>query len=195
MAYRMKMHVDGRRGAWLTVLALGLVLTGCTTPGGPQVESETAPDADFSTFRTFAFATQPGPSGDEAPLRILDTNIRTAIRNELASRGYVESEEGPDLRIAFESVTQEKVKSNPFRIGIGMGSWGGNTGGSVGVGTSGVDSYSEGRLVVRAIEVQPNREVWVGSTADRIGKYGLEEKDVARMVRLTLRDFPTRTPR
>jgi hypothetical protein len=171
-----------------------LLLAACATPGGPKVQSDRAPDADFASYETFTWADAAAPTGAEAPLRILDTRIRDAIRNALVARGYVESAEAPDLLIDYESVTADKVRSSPFSIGIGVGSWGGNVGGSVGVGTDTIQSYQEGRLVVRAIERERNREVWMGSAAERIGQYGLEEKDVARIVNLTLRDFPTRTP-
>jgi hypothetical protein len=179
-----------------TALAgLALLLAACATPGGPRIESDRAPDADFATYETFSWASPAAPGGTPPPLSILDTNVRAAIRDELVARGYVESDVAPDFLVAYESARQDKVKSNPFRIGIGVGSWGDNVGGSVGVGTDSVESYEEGRLVIRAIESASNREVWVGSAADRMDTSGSDSKDVVRIVRLTLRDFPARVPR
>jgi len=154
-----------------------------------------APDADFTSYRTFSWveSTGYGQGSSVEPLRLLDRNIRAAIAAELGKRGYAESSEGPDLRFAYESVSYEKTKSNPFRIGIGMGSWGDNVGGSVGVGTPSVESYQEGRLVIRAIDAETNSEVWMGTVTGRQSG-STDAKEVARLVAMTLQDFPARSP-
>lgn len=177
------------------LLTWALLLAGCASSGGgPRVESDRAPDAPWERYATFAFA-DPAVAGDgSAPLRLLDVNLRNAIREGLVRRGYVESDQPADLLVDYETLTQDKVKSNPFSIGIGVGSWGGNVGGSVGVGTPTVESYQEGRLVIRAIDARDNREIWVGSVVDRTKKDGADAEDVARVVNLTLRDFPTASP-
>lgn len=179
----------------LPSLAALVILAGCTSVPATHSESTAAPDADFSVYRTFSWVetTGYGAGSSSDPLRLLDRNIRAAISAELGKRGYTESAEDPDLRFAYESVSYEKTKSNPFRIGIGMGSWGGNIGGSVGVGTPSVESYEEGRLVIRAIDPESNAEVWLGTvTGRRSGS--TNESDVARLVAMTLQDFPARSP-
>ena len=69
---------------------------------------------------------------------MLDANIRAAIKAELTRRGYVEAPAGttPDLRIVYETASADKIENNPVRVGVGVGSWGGNAGGSVDVGSS-----------------------------------------------------------
>jgi hypothetical protein len=181
------------RGA-LIAFALVLVLAGCATGGGPRVESDRAPDAPWERYATFAFADGATTGAGGAPLRLTDVNVRKAIRAALARRGYVEADRPVDLLVEYETVTQDKVKSNPVSVGIGMGTWGGNVGGSVGVGTPNVESYQEGRLEIRAIDARDNREVWVGRATDRMKEDGLGEKEAARVVNLALRDFPTRAP-
>jgi hypothetical protein len=183
------MNSDGVRVAVL----LFALLAGCATPGGPRIESDRADDADFTRYATYAWAKPATVGTAEAPLRLFDVNVRNAIRAALGKRGYQEQTEAPDLLIDYETLTQDKVKSNPVRIGIGMGSWGGNVGGSIGLGSPSVESYQEGRLVIRAVDARANREVWVASVVDRMQKDGLDANEVTRVVELTLRDFPTRT--
>jgi hypothetical protein len=179
---------------YLRALALILVATlaACTTPPPPDHESQIAPDANFSAYRTFGWQPPPAGSADE-PTRLLDTNIRTAIRAEMTRRGYTEVEADPQLRVAWETAADERIKSNPFRIGIGLGSFGSNVGGSVNVGSPSVQSYREGRLIIHVLDAAANRELWFGSIAGSIEKSRLDAEAVARAVALAMQDLPART--
>jgi hypothetical protein len=172
-----------------TVFAIGA----CSTFQPPRSESQSDPSVNLAAYRSYAWQLPSGEKAD-APTTLADLNIRTAIAKELERRGYVQDEDNPDFRVGYETVEYEKVKSNPFRIGIGMGTWGGNTGGSVGVGTSGIDSYQEGRLVIHVYDAKSNREVWLGTTTGRLPDTGPNEKSIEKTVALTIQDFPTRTP-
>ena len=179
-------------------LAAGFIpLGGCTTtPPPPQTESMRNPQADFNAFRTFGW---PGDNLDSAsgePLQLLDENIRTAIRNELTRKGYAEAPAGttPDLRIVYETASAEKIENNPVRVGVGVGSWGGNAGGSVNVGTPSIRNFKEGTLVVHAIENARNEEVWQGRMSNRITKGSVDDAAIANAVAAALRDFPVRSP-
>jgi Domain of unknown function (DUF4136) len=176
------------RGAALAVLAAA-----CTTLQPPRSESQADPNANIPAYRSYGWETPSGPNAD-APLRLIDTHIRNAISQELGRRGYAESVENPDFRVGYETVAYEKVKTNPFRIGIGMGSWGGNTGGSVGVGTSGVESFEEGRLVIHVYDAKTNKEVWLGTSTGRLPQHGHDQESVTKAVALTIQEFPTRAP-
>lgn len=173
-------------------LILVVLLAGCTTPTPPDHQSQTAPDANFAAYRTFGWQPPPAASSDE-PLRLLDTNIRTAIRAEMTKRGYTEVQDDPQLRVAYETAADEKLKSNPFRIGIGLGSFGSNMGGSVNVGSPSVQSYREGRLIIHVVDAAANRELWYGSIAGSMGKGKLDADAVARAVALAMQDLPART--
>ena len=85
--------------------------------------------------------------------------------------------------------------SNPVRIGVGMGSWGGNIGSevsaSVPIGSEGVTTTQETRLTIRAVDQKSNREVWVGTTTGDI-KQGLDAGVVEKAVAGMLDGFPAR---
>ncbi len=151
------------------------------------------PAADFSAFRSYGWAPAPGLDTADAPLMLLDRNVRAAIAAEMKRRGYVESQESPDLRISWETASAEKVESNPVRVGIGVGSWGGNFGGSVNVGSPGVRNYREGTLVIHAIDAGRNAEVWQGRVSGRISKGSIEPEAVNVAVATAMRDFPARS--
>jgi hypothetical protein len=175
----------------IALLAL-LALAGCASPP-PQPESMLDRSVDFNVFRTFGWASAAGTSGNDQPMMMLDRNIRGAIAAEMQRRGYTESPENPDLRLSYETTREEKVKSNPVRIGIGVGSWGGSSGGSVSVGSPGVRSYSEGTLVIHAIDAKRNAEVWQGKISSQLTKGSTEAAAVTTVVQAAMRDFPART--
>jgi hypothetical protein len=110
-------------------------------------------------------------------------------------RGYVESGSSPDLRIAYQTTSQDKVESNPVRVGVGVGSWGGGFGGSVNVGSPSVRNYREGTLVIHAIDAGRNAEVWQGRVSGRMSKGSLEPAAIANAVSTAMRDFPARPAR
>jgi hypothetical protein len=172
------------------VFVLLVVATGCATTT-PKPESQIAPDANLAAYTTFGWKPADAAVADE-PLRILDVQIRTAIRAEMIARGYVEAEAEPQLLVTYESVAVDKVKSSPFRIGIGMGSFGSNVGGSVNVGSPAVQSYREGQLVIRILDAAANRELWFGSIAGNADRSKVDAESVARTVALAMQDFPAR---
>ncbi|MBL8200640.1 MAG: DUF4136 domain-containing protein [Chromatiales bacterium] len=167
-------------------------LAGCTTPSPPRHESQAAPGANLAGYSTFSLTPSASDELGDSPLRLLDVNIRNAIRAEMTRRGYREEEANPELRIDYETAAQDKVRSSPFRVGIGMGSWGGNVGGSVNVGTPSVESYQEGRLVIHIADAARNQEVWYGTVAGKVGRQTLDAAAVARVVALAMEDFPAR---
>lgn len=182
------MSIKPRRAGMLVLLA---ALAACTTPPAPDRQSQIAPDADFSAYSSFGW--QPPAGSTDEPTRLLDTNIRNAIRSEMTRRGYTEVEANPQLRVAWETAADERIKSNPFRIGIGLGSFGSSGGGSVNVGSPSVQSYREGRLIIHVMDAAANRELWFGSIAGSIEKSRLDADAVARAVALAMQDLPSRS--
>jgi hypothetical protein len=168
-----------------------ILLAACTTQPSPDRQSETAPDADFSSYSTYGWQPLPADSADQ-PIRLLDARIRTAIRAEMSRRGYTEVDTDPDLRIAWETAADDRVRSSPFRIGIGLGSFGSNVGGSVNVGSPAVQSYREGSLVIHVVNAAENRELWFGSVAGSTDKTSQDADAVARNVALAMQDLPGR---
>jgi Domain of unknown function (DUF4136) len=173
-----------------SLLAL-MLLSGCVTPP-PEPQSMRDPEANFSAYRTYGWASAPA-AGNDAPLQLLDKNIRAAIATEMQRKGYSESQGSPDLRIAYETAKAEKVESNPVRIGVGVGGWGGNMGGSVNVGSPSVRNFTEGTLVIHAIDAAKNAEVWNGSIAGKLTKGSVEPAAIQHAVSTAMRDFPART--
>jgi hypothetical protein len=168
------------------------LLLGCAGGGRWKTESAAAPGADVAAYASFGWLAE----GGEAPLSVADANVRSAIRKQLLAKGYREVEKGPDLRIGFEAASRAREKSTePVRVGVGIGSWGGHVGGSVDasvpVGSEAVTTVAETRITIRAVDPKSHREVWVGTTTGEV-RQGLDASAVEEAVAAVLGDFPAR---
>ncbi len=174
-------------------LGAAILLSGCASQA-PQPTSMRDPQADFSAYRTFALKDDTTGESAAESVSIVEGYIRTAIKSELTRKGYVEAAAGaePDLRVEYEAASAEKIKNNPFRIGIGVGGYGSHSGGSVGVGSPSVKNIREGTLVVHVIDPARKAEVWQGRASRELGKGNIEPATVQGAVSELLRDFPER---
>jgi hypothetical protein len=152
------------------------------------------PQANFATFKTFAWDTGQDNAVAGEPLTIVNSQIRTAITGELQRKGYSEAATGakPDLLLRYETAAEEKIKTSPIRIGVGMGGYGNSGGAGVGVSSSGAKNIKEGTLVLRVIDPVRNAEVWNGRVSRELGKDGLPDQALIQTaVGDLLREFPS----
>jgi hypothetical protein len=175
------------------IAALAIATVAGCAPTPPQPDSMRDPQANFAAFSTFGWQEPAGGDADE-PVKLLDGNIRAAIAAELERRGYAAAPDGvtPDLRIAYQTTSADKIENNPVRVGIGVGSWGGNFGGSINMGSPSIRNYKEGTLVIHAIDSARNAEVWQGRVSGKLTKGSLEPAAIARGVAVAMKDFPGR---
>lgn len=175
----------------VAVVALALVAVACATPSPQPPASMRDPTVDFAKFKTFGWVSA-STAGSEPAVTLLDQNIRAAIAAELNARGYLAATEKPDLLIAYETASAQKIENNPVRVGIGIGSWGGNVGGSINVGSPSVRNYQEGSLVIHAVDPARNAEVWQGQVAGKLTKGSTEASAIRTAVARAMKDFPRR---
>ncbi len=178
------------RGA---ALAVSLLALGCAT-SAPPVQSMKDPNANFSEFATFAWQGQDAPGAQ--PVSILDNDIRAAIASELQQKGYAEAKAGADadLVLHFETAAADTTRSNPVRVGVGMGSIGARGGASVGVSSPSSTNVREGTLILRAVDPARNTEVWNGRVSRQLGRGGPPDQAlIESAVSDLLREFPARS--
>jgi hypothetical protein len=179
------------------VVSFALVATalaaGCTS-APPKTRSMLDPQANFDAYTTFGWRTN--SSADGSPMSLVDTNIRAAIATEMQRKGYIEAPAGSaaDLLLDYESARAEKIKSSPFRIGVGLGSYGSSGGASVRTSTPGVKNVIEGSLVVHAIDPVRNAEVWRSRISRELGKGSVAPEVIQSVVAEVFSDFPARAP-
>src|SRR5687768_468556 len=93
----------------LAVIVAGLLLTSCNITS----HTEKAGGVDFSQFKTFGWANSEnaGKAG-RADNDIVDNNIKNSISAELEKKGWVETDNNPDVLLDYtvavkKGVTQE----------------------------------------------------------------------------------------
>jgi hypothetical protein len=147
------------------IVILSSTCAGCAGDPVSRPEWVAASDANIPAFDTFGWE---GPA-DTAPVTLIDNQIRDAIRDRLLAKGYVETTDNADFLISHETIERDAIrKGNPVRIGIGVGSWGGNVGGSVGTSVDVGEKdqvVQQLQLLIRALDASAEREIWIGTSA------------------------------
>ena len=175
-----------------TILALGLF--SCSTL---KVSQDFDQNADFSTFKTFAWQEDVQPkTGDirvDSPL--IDARIRASIKANLALKGMdYSSEDLPDFKVAYTYTIMTKLQSTPVSTGVGIGY--GNSGGLGGIGMrTGADvrEYDEGLLVVDVLDPDTGKLLWRGTSTRVVNIHTTPEKateDIEATVAKLLEQFP-----
>lgn len=176
------------------VLFFAAGLAACAT--SPNVDSLYDRDADFSQYKTFAFAeTQSESTGKYTSL--LDKFLKSAISRELLVRGYVRSDK-PDLLVNYHVSSKEKTDvydvHRPsfsyyhYRYTYGYTPW-------PYYGTElRVRKYTEGTLNIDLVDTGKKQLVWEGLTVGRIRNESLAnlEGRINAAVKLVFDQYPFR---
>lgn len=94
----------------LVAIAMILLVHGCVS--SPAYRTDADPQADFSTYETFAFV---GESGTErlGYSALITRYFKEAIRSEMEALGYRYDESDPDLLVNFSALIVERIRNRP----------------------------------------------------------------------------------
>jgi len=150
-----------------------LMISGCASK--PTVYINEDPKANFGAYNTYGFPPELSTDKSGGYSSLLSQYLKTAVSQEMDSRGYTESE-NPDLKVNFYLHTQEKIKTSQtptssayygYRGGR-YGTWGGY-GGGMGYETR-VTQYTEGTLNVDLVDNQRDQLVWEAAMVGKISE-------------------------
>ena len=141
----------------LKIVPIALLLIMITSCVSVRVASDYDKDADFNSYKTFAFF----KTGiDKAEISDLDKRrILRAIEAELLAKGFTKSE-NPDILVSIFTKSREKISvynNGPYGYGYGWG-WSPYYYGSY----SDVRTSTEGTLYVDLIDANKKELVWQG---------------------------------
>jgi len=150
------------KSAWLLLIVL---VSGCAS--GPTVVSNSDPDVDFTTPKSFSFM-QPLSTDRDGVRTLMSTQLMTATTRELEKRGWKKVMGNPDVLVNFLFETQEQIRSRNTTASMGMhrsgryGMWGGT------VSTPTVEQVTRGALSIDMIDPLRNQLIWEGTATDRV---------------------------
>ena len=147
-----------QRSGGLVVLACGLALLGACE-SAPQIRTNADPTANLSSYKTYAYAANPGTNrnGYSTPLT---SYFQTAISREMDARGYHKVDGNADLLVNFSTNVQEKtdIQSAP---GAPMGYYG-YRGGMYAAPDVYTVRYKVGTANIDLVDLKQKKLVWEG---------------------------------
>lgn len=173
-------------GKRFAVASLALAAMGCS---GISTSTDYDQSYDFSGVTTYAWMEQ-GLEGGVSEIML--RRLRAAVDDDLSAKGLqkVDRPRSADILFAYHTGTQDRQQYDTYGYGAG-GWWGGYWGG--GMTTTTVRTYSEGTLILDAIDRQSNELVWRGSASKTIDEMDSPEQRVQTVqeaVGKLLKDFP-----
>jgi len=185
-------------GSWKFALAPALaLLAGCT---GFYVKYDFDPHAQIASYKTYdwnpaAAKAEGRAAGAENP--IMERRVRRIVEAELAARGYLRSEGGPDFLVSCYPAYRDRVVQTYTAVAPAWGwGWGGPWG--YGAGLVQAESYREGSIVLEVADARTGQLVWQAvaeGALDGIRDPRDAEEQVGLAVKKMLVRFPPPKPR
>jgi len=148
------------------LLAAAVTLVAACT-SGPEIRHETNPTANFAGYKTFGFFSP--LSTDRAGYQsVFTSRLKEATRGAMEARGYVYSENNPDLLINFFANIQDRqdIVSTPAPVG---GYYGYRRGLYGGFGTDvQTVNYKSGTLTIDLVDPRQKLLVWQATAEGRV---------------------------
>ncbi|MDX1279781.1 DUF4136 domain-containing protein [Shewanella colwelliana] len=169
----------------LSLLAISLLLTACATK--PNYDYDT--NYDFNQLKQFSTFT---PENTTDPLTA--KRVETAITAVLVTKGFAETQENPQFKVAYAFKVEDKPKNSGVSIGLGTGSWGSSGGVSLGTSVSvpvGSNTAKIQTIQINIIDTSNNRLIWRGSDKFNFDNGGDEKaEETQKTVATILALFP-----
>ncbi|HMN45478.1 MAG TPA: DUF4136 domain-containing protein [Povalibacter sp.] len=170
-----------------TALLTTMVLSGCATSSAPAVRVDSI-EGTLPNCQSFAW--NPSPGTDAASFT--DQRVQGIVMQTLEAKGYTQSADKPDCRIAYHLSTHENPQSKP-RVGVGMGGGSGGVGGGVGISLPiGKKKAQSGTFTLDVIDANKNAQVWSGSIDASFDSAELSDADARAVVEQVLAKYPDR---
>jgi hypothetical protein len=144
-----------------------------------DVKTDAAPGVNLAKYQTFAWR------GAKTGQSLLDARVHAAVEKQLASKGWRQSEDRPEVMITYRM--REKPRTTRMSTGTGMGRWGGG-----GMRTTTESQELEGTLVLEMRDAKTKNVVWRMIGTDR-GSSAIEvesEKNIGKMMEKAFAHFP-----
>jgi hypothetical protein len=153
----------------VTTLCILFLTTACTAT--PNIRSNYNQNIDFSHYKTFGFFEK--LDTDSRYESLTTQNLKEATINQMTQRGFVLSNNKPDLLVNFRNTVEERQYIDTMPL-LGYGGYGYSRyrnnfyyGSSIGYRPY-VDNYKEEKLTIDIVDSKSNKVVWQGEAVGRV---------------------------
>ena len=185
--FLLKMKRAKTRNSRTACLALVtvLMLVAARPAAAQQVTYNFMPGVNFSNFHTYKWVEIPG---GVHPNQIVDQEIKQAINNVLAGKGFtmVTGDAKADLNVGYQCFIQQQRQWNVWGMGGGL-RWGG------GMGSATQSTIDNGTLAVDFYNPASQELLWRGAAAQTLDPSGNPDKNMEKLnkaVTKLLKNFP-----
>jgi hypothetical protein len=196
----VKMHVIHKlkiNRIFLFGVLVGL-LSACSSA---RVNTDVDPKANLSNYRTFKFTDGENKAGDNPLYRssLVDNSIHAEIAIQLEKRGINEDVTNPDMFVAYHTYTEKKQSSSNSYYPMMYGGWGwrfypwGYAPYPYNYWDGYQRTYTEGTLIIDAIDAKTNQVVWRGSISDAIDDPANLHRKAVKAVEIIFKKFPVKS--
>jgi hypothetical protein len=186
------------KSIFIRMVMLGCLAVALSSCGVSKVNTDADPKASFGSYRTFKFTDADDQAGPN-PLyhsTLLDNSIHAEIAIQLQKRGIVEDLNHPDMLIAYHTYTEKKQSAinNYYPMMYGGWAWSFYPWGFAPYPFSywnGYNrTYTEGTLIIDAVDANSKQLVWRGSVSDAIDNPDNFHVKAVKAVDLIFKKFP-----
>jgi len=168
-----------------TLLTATLAIVGCAASTS-KVRVDKG-DANLGKCQTFDWL-----EDSKQPSTFADQRIKAAALGTLRDKGYTQSAEKPDCKIAYNFSSSMRPKAKPG-VGVGVGGGSGGLGGGIGISLPiGKKSDNAGTFTLDIIDASRNAQIWSGSLDASLSGPEPTEEEAANIVKKILAEFPDR---
>jgi hypothetical protein len=187
--------MSGSKGLAAVLLAAGTAFAVAGGCSNMQISSDYDPGVDFSRLGSYGWLPDPRPPTGDPRLdsSLLDGRIRSAVKAQLAARGYREvSPDQADFLVTYHVALESKLDVDTMYRSYGYG-WGRGYG-PVELDTV-VREYEQGTLLLDFVDPETRNLIWRGSASAEITPDSTPERRQERVNRAVagmLERFPPR---
>ena len=173
-----------------------LLLVACTV--APSIRVDADRSVDISAYRTFGFPEQTGT--DRGGYSTLVTaHFKNAVREQMSRRGYVYTEEKPQLLVNFYTNLRERTEARPsMTLGYGYYSYRWGLYQVWPMYADGVETvtYRIGTVNIDVVDAARRQLIWESVVEGQVREADMKnpQQGIGRAVALAMQSFPRHSP-
>jgi Domain of unknown function (DUF4136) len=171
---------------FVSALAIILGIAAAPAPVSAQdVRTNAMPGTDFAKYKTYKWVTI---EGARYPNQIVDAQIKQAIDQQMAAKGFTKTEaETADLDVAYQVSTTQQTQWSAYSTGGMRWGWGG------GMAVATPTTLNVGTLVLDMYDANAKHLVWQGTATKTLNPGNSQEKiqkNLDNAMKKLLKNFP-----